>query len=54
MYDPTYIKTEIDANPEWKLAFFLSECENDHAPIGWGKYIWLAKLLLSKYEMKEK
>lgn len=54
MNDPTYVKENIEANPIWKLAFFMSEIENDHAPIGWGKYILLAKAILSKYELKEK
>jgi len=54
MIDPTYIKTEINANPIWKFAFELSELDNDIAPIGWGRYINLAYLLLAKYELKEK
>jgi hypothetical protein len=35
--DPTYDRGEIDANPEWQLAFSLSEIMNDNAPLGWGK-----------------
>lgn len=54
MIDPTHVKAEIDANPIWKLAFFMSEIENDLAPIGWGKYILLAQAILNKYEVKEK
>jgi len=54
MNDPTYVKIEIDAKPEWKLAFFLSEVDNDHAPLGWAKYIPMAKCLLNKFELKEK
>ena len=53
MNDPTYIKAEIDANPTWKLAFFLSEIDNDNAPIGWGRYILMAQGLLSKYNIEE-
>lgn len=37
--DPTYNKTEIDANPVWKRAFKLSEIQNDNAPLGWSQYI---------------
>ena len=54
MNDPTYNKTEIDANPIWKLAFWMSEVDNDNAPIGWYKYNILATFLLSKYNLVEK
>lgn len=37
--DPTYDRQEIDAKPEWKIAFILSEIWNDNAPIGWAKFI---------------
>jgi hypothetical protein len=53
MTDPTYVKAEIEANPEWYLAWRLSEVDNDNAPIGWFRYISLAKWLLSTFEMKE-
>jgi len=46
MSDPTYVKADIEARPEWKLAFRMSELDNDHAPIGWGRYIPLAELAL--------
>jgi len=52
--DPTYTKEWIDSNPVWKLAFELSEYDNDNAPIGWGQYINLARLLLIKYELLER
>jgi hypothetical protein len=52
--DPTYVREEIDANPEWQLAFSLSEIENDNAPIGWSKYIGTAKCLLANYDIKRK
>ena len=42
MQDPTFVKSEIDANPIWKRAFLLSEELNDNAPIGWSEYIDLA------------
>lgn len=54
MPDPTYVKEEIDANPEWELAFALSELANDNAPIGWSKYIGTAKFLLTRYEIKRR
>lgn len=54
MNDPTYVRSEIDANPEWELAFILSEILNDGAPLGWGKYIGPAKCLLAAYDMKRK
>jgi len=52
--DPTYNREEIDKNPVWQLAFILSEIQNDAAPIGWSKYIWVAKCLLDAYDMKLK
>lgn len=54
MKDPTYVKIEIDANPVWKLAFFLSELDNDNAPIGWSKYINIAGGILAKYDITPK
>ena len=46
MNDPTYILSEIDGNPEWALAFVLSEILNDDAPIGWSLYCGAARCLL--------
>lgn len=54
MTDPTYDREQIDANPTWKLAFVLSEIQNDNAPLGWGKYIWIAKCLLACFTITEK
>jgi hypothetical protein len=54
MADPTYVRSEIDANPVWELAFVLSEIQNDGAPIGWGKYIGVARCLLDSYDIKRK
>lgn len=54
MIDPTYEKDKIIANPEWDLAFTLSEILNDNAPIGWSKYITFAECLLAIYEIKRK
>ena len=54
MLDPTYVKEEIKKRPEWELAFSLSEIMNDNAPIGWGKYIYVAKCLLNFYDIKQK
>jgi hypothetical protein len=54
MTDPTYVKAEIDANPTWKLAWRLSEVDNDEAPIGWSRYIPLAGWLLRTFEMQER
>lgn len=54
MNDPTYIRSEIESNPVWKLAFWMSEIDNDNAPIGWNKYIILARFLLDKFELIEK
>ena len=54
MSDRTYVKTEIDAVPAWRLAFRLSECDNDNAPIGWSRYIPMAEWLLKNFEMIEK
>lgn len=54
MSDPTYNKEEIAKNPAWQLAFDLSEIQNDGAPIGWGRYIWVAECLLALYAMQRK
>jgi hypothetical protein len=48
MSDPTYVKAEIDANPIWRTAFWLSEIHNDGAPIGWSRYIPIAESLQDK------
>jgi len=52
--DPTYVKEEIDANPVWKLAFWMSEIDNDHAPIGWSRYIILARAVLHRFTLTER
>jgi hypothetical protein len=52
--DPTYVKEVIDRNPVWKLAFVLSEIQNDNAPIGWGKYIRVAECLLRFFTITPK
>lgn len=54
MSDPTYNSEEINANPVWQLAFTLSEIQNDNAPLGWSKYIWVAECLLATYEVRRK
>ena len=54
MQDPTYVKDEIYANPAWKLAFMMSEIDNDLAPIGWGQYISLATNLLNSVNVEYK
>jgi hypothetical protein len=54
MSDPTYVRAEIDSNPEWKLAWRLSEVDNDNAPVGWGRYIILARWLLATYDLTER
>lgn len=51
MPDPTYVRADIDANPIWRLAFFLSEIDNDRAPIGWGKYQSMAASLLANFTL---
>lgn len=52
--DPTYVRAEIEANPDWALAFLMSEIDNDGAPIGWGKYISLATSLREKFTLASK
>lgn len=54
MNDPTYVQDEINAKPNWTLAFRLSEVHNDNAPIGWSNYIGLASWLLSNFDMTPK
>lgn len=52
--DPTYVREDIDANPEWQLAFSLSEILNDNAPLGWSKYVYAAQCLLANYTIAKK
>lgn len=52
--DPTYDIEQIKANPEWHVAWVLSEIENDRAPIGWGKYLPTARCLLAAFDMTPK
>lgn len=52
--DPTYVRAEIDANPTWRLAFRLSEFDNDNAPIGWSRYIPMARWLMQNFNMTPK
>ena len=52
--DPTYVKEEINADPVWKLAFWMSEIDNDSAPIGWGDYRVLASAVLRRFDLTEK
>jgi len=52
--DPTYAKEEIEAKPEWELAFAISEIQNDRAPLGWSNYVSLAKSLLARYRIERK
>jgi hypothetical protein len=54
MSDPTYNREEIAANPTWELAWSLSEIQNDNAPIGWGRYIWVAECLIAGFDIKRK
>lgn len=54
MNDPTYVKSQIDDNPVWALAFRLSEVDNDAAPVGWFRYCHLARWLLATFELLEK
>jgi len=51
--DPTYVKAEIEANPVWALAWRLSEVDNDNAPIGWWRYITIARWLLETFTLTE-
>lgn len=52
--DPTYIKSEIDADPIWALAWRLSELDNDNAPIGWYRYTNMSKWLLNTFHMEKR
>lgn len=54
MADPTYVMEEICTDPVWQLAFSLSEIQNDNAPIGWSKYIYVAECLLANYDITRK
>ncbi len=46
--DPTYDKEQIRRNGVWGIAFIISEMVNDGAPMGWSRYIPLAKEMLVK------
>lgn len=52
--DPSYTKAIIDANPVWKLAFWMSEIDNENAPIGWSRYVWLASVILNTFDLTRK
>lgn len=52
--DPTYVREQVEGNPIWKLAWTLSEVDNDNAPIGWGQYIPMARWLLETYRLESK
>jgi len=52
--DPTYDKEKINTDPIWKLAFLLSEIEDDKALLGWARYITTARCLLDKCDIKYK
>ena len=52
MGDPTYDRERIDKNPVWRLAFKLSEMDNEIAPVGWSDYIYKAEHILEEYELK--
>lgn len=54
MKDPTYDLERIEKDPVWGMAYILSECYNDKAPIGWSNYIWVARLLNEKYGKPER
>lgn len=41
-------------DPIEKLAFEMSEIDNDNAPIGWASYKHLARWMLAKYDLVEK
>jgi hypothetical protein len=41
--DPTYVRSEINAKPEWREAFRLSELYNENAPIGWSRCVGLTE-----------
>ena len=53
MGDPTYNAEEINKNPVWQLAFSLSEIQNDNAPLGWARYIFVAECLLAIYKVEK-
>jgi hypothetical protein len=46
--DPTYDQKEIDADPIMRLAFQLSEQFNDHAPVGWSRFLPVAHRCLAE------
>ena len=52
--DPTYVQDKINAKPEWRLAFLMSEVLNDNAPLGWGRYIPCAEEILRNYDITRK
>jgi hypothetical protein len=52
--DPTYDLITINKNPVWRVAFVISECLNDTAPLGWGSYIWVAEKIVADEKQAKK
>lgn len=52
--DPTYNMDEIRANPEWHIAWAISEGLNDNAPIGWSRYIPAVQALRCYFTIEPK
>ena len=48
MPDPTYRLDEIEAKDEWLLAWIISEHLNDNAPIGWSRFVPVARSLVER------
>lgn len=40
-------------NPVDKLAHWMSEVDNDNAPLGWEKYRNLARFVIDEFELEE-
>ena len=50
--DPTYNKKEIVKNPAWHIAWIISQCVDDEAPLGWSKRIWIADQIVKELNVK--
>ena len=50
MSDPTYDRKAINRKTTWKIAYLISEMTNDDAPVGWGRFIPVAEVIVAMIE----
>ena len=52
--DPAVSKEQIESDPEYHIAWILSEHYNDSTPIGLCRYLGAARSILRKYAVAQK